>query len=125
MRLKATAYFWDDPGGGPDTGSRRFAPVRRAASVLLALALALFAGSVVLALVPVRATAVEYVVEGRGPQVVNCGSFGFRTQWSGDAGCDRARTKRITLMMIAVLASVPVAWVGAVLMVASRKRPHG
>ena len=100
-------------------------PVRRAASLLLLVALTVFGGSLALALVPVRATAAEYVAEGREPQVVNCGSFPFRTRWSGDAGCDRARTRRITWMMYLATASVPVAGVGAVLMVASRNRPHG
>jgi hypothetical protein len=99
--------------------------LRRAASVLLSLALIVFAASVALALVPVRATAVEYVVEARGPQVVNCGSWPFsRTRWSGDAGCDRARTRRIPMVMYVALASVPIAAAGAVLMVASRNRAH-
>ncbi len=100
-------------------------PLRRAGRLLLLLALVIFAVSVALALVPVRATAVEYVAEGRGRQVVSCGSFPFRTQWSGDAGCDRARTRRITLMMYAAMASIPVAGAGAVLMLASRNRSPG
>jgi hypothetical protein len=118
----------ETPGHRRATGAGRVPsvrPLRRAAGLLLVLALVVFGTSVAFALVPVRATAVEYVVEGRGPQVVNCGSFPFRTQWSGDAGCDRARTRRITWMMCLAMASVPFAGLGAVLMVASRDRPHG
>ena len=93
---------------------------------MILLALIVLAAAVAFALVPVRATAVEYIAVGREPQAVNCGSWPFsRTRWSGDAGCDRARTRRIPMVMYVTLASVPIAAAGAVLMVASRKRPHG
>ncbi len=96
--------------------------MKRAASFLLPLALIVFASSFALALVPVRATAVEYLVDQSEPQVVNCGSFPFRTQWSGDAGCDRARTRRLALVMYLAVASVAIGAAGAVLLVISRAR---
>jgi hypothetical protein len=95
--------------------------MRRAATLSLLVAATLFLAAVVLALVPVRATPVEYVVDP-GVKVVDCGSFPFRTKWSGDAGCDRARTKRISLWAQLVLASIPIGLVGAVLRLASRSR---
>ena len=95
--------------------------MKRTGQVVLFAALMLFASSVLLALIPVRATAVEYTREGEGPKVVNCGSFPFRTKWSGDAGCDRARTRRLTPVMIMVLASGAIASVGLVLYVGGRR----
>jgi hypothetical protein len=77
----------------------------------------------VLALVPVRATAVEYV-RNSDANVVNCGSVPFRTKWSGDAGCDRARTKRISRIAAYLFVAIPIGLVGAVLLAASRKRPE-
>ena len=95
--------------------------MRRAATLSLLMAATLFVVAVVLALVPVRATPVEYVVDS-GVKVVDCGSFPFRTKWSGDAGCDKARTKRISLWAQLVLASIPIGLAGAVLRLASRNR---
>lgn len=48
----------------------------RAATLSLLVAATLFVAAVVLALVPVRATPVEYVVDP-GVKVVDCGSFPF------------------------------------------------
>ena len=95
--------------------------MRRVATVSILVAATLFVAAVVLALVPVRATPAEYVVDP-GVKVVDCGSFPFRTEWSGDAGCDKARTNRISLWAPLVLASIPFGLVGAVLLVASRNR---
>ena len=97
--------------------------MKRAATIALLMALVPFVTAVVLALVPVRATAVEYVRDS-DTKVVNCGSIPFRTEWSGDAGCDRARTDQISRMTPFVLASIPIAWVGVVLKVATRNRPE-
>ncbi len=95
--------------------------MRRAATLSLLVAATLLVAAVVLALVPVRATPVEYVVDS-DVKVVDCGSFPFRTKWSGDAGCDKARTKRISLWAQLVLASIPIGLAGAVLRLASRNR---
>ena len=95
--------------------------MRRVATVSFLVAATLFGAAVVLALVPVRATPAEYVVDP-GVKVVDCGSFPFRTEWSGDAGCDKARTNRISLWGPLVLASTPIAFAGAVLRLASRNR---
>jgi hypothetical protein len=95
--------------------------MRRAAILLLLVATTLFLAVVVLALVPVQARPVEYVLDP-GVNVVDCGSFPFRTKWSGDAGCDKARTSRISLWAPLVLASIPIGLAGAVLLVASRNR---
>lgn len=95
--------------------------MRRAAILPLLVGATLFVTAVVLAFVPVRATPVEYVV-GPGVKVVDCGSFPFRTEWSGDAGCDKARTRRISLWAPLLLASIPIGLVGAVLLLASRNR---
>ena len=97
--------------------------MRRAATLSLLLAATLFVAAVVLALVPVRATPVEYLVDAR-VKVVDCGSYPFRTEWSGDSGCDEARTKRISLWAALVLASIPIGSVGAGLLLASRNRQH-
>jgi hypothetical protein len=97
----------------------------RAATLSLLVAVTLFVAAVVLALVPVRATPVEYVADrGAGANAVDCGSFPFRTEWSGDAACDKARSKRIRVWAPFVLASTPIGLVGAVLLLASRHRQH-
>ena len=95
--------------------------MKKTGKVVLFAALILFASSVLLALIPVRATAVEYTREGEPPMVVNCGSFPFRTKWSGDAGCDKARTRRIPQVMIMVLASGAVVSLGIVLYLGGRR----
>jgi hypothetical protein len=95
--------------------------MKRVATLSFLVAGTLFVVAVVLALVPVRATPVEYIVEP-GVKAVDCGSFPFRTEWSGDAGCDKARTNRIRLWGPLVLASMPIGLVGAVARVASRNR---
>jgi hypothetical protein len=95
--------------------------MKRVATLSFLVAGTLFVAEVVLALVPVRATPVEYVVDP-GAKVVDCGSFAFRTEWSGDAGCDKARKNRIRLWAPLVLASMPIGSVGAVALVASRNR---
>lgn len=96
--------------------------MKKTGKVVLFAALILFASSVLLALIPVRATAVEYTREGQPPMVVNCGSFPFRrTEWSGDAGCDKARTRRIPQVMIMVLASGAVVSLGMVLYLGGRR----
>jgi hypothetical protein len=95
--------------------------MRRAATLSLLVAITFFVAAVVLALVPVRATPVEYATDP-GAKLVDCGSFPFRTEWSGDAGCDKARTKRIRLWAPFVLASIPIGLVGEVLLLASRSR---
>jgi hypothetical protein len=92
--------------------------MKQAGRVLLFAALVAFAGSVLSALIPVQATAVEYVRETEAPKVVNCGSFPFRTEWSGDAGCDKARTRRLTQVMMVTLASGAIAFVGISLCIA-------
>ena len=114
-----------DPGADPERTYRCSDGgedvMKQTGQVVVFAALMLFASSVLLALIPVRATAVEYTREGEGPKVVNCGSFPFRTKWSGDAGCDRARTRRLTPVMIMVLASGAIASVGIVLYVGGRR----
>lgn len=95
--------------------------MRRAATLSLLVAATLFVAAAVLALVPVRATPVDYVVDS-GVKTVDCGSFPFRTEWSGDAGCDKARTTRIRLWAPLVLASIPIGLVGAALLLANRNR---
>ena len=105
---------------GPDAKSARWyrvgvrqdGPVRQAGKAVLGAAVALFAGAVLLALIPVRATAVEYVGESRRGAQVGCGSLPVRTQWSGDAGCDEARTRRIAQSMAVGVVSVASALVG-------------
>lgn len=94
--------------------------MRRAATFLFLVAATLFVVAAVLALVPVRARPAEYVVDP-GVKVVDCGSFPFRTEWSGDAGCDKARTNRISLWAPLILASIPIGLVGAVLRVARNR----
>jgi hypothetical protein len=95
--------------------------MRRAATPLLLVAATLFLAAVVLGLVPVQARPVEYVREP-GVKVVDCGSFPFRTKWSGDAGCDKARTNRISLWAPLVLASIPIGLAGAGLLMTSRNQ---
>ena len=90
----------------------------RAGRVIGTIALLLFASAVVLGAVPTRATAVEY---SDTSEEVNCGSFGNRTSWSGDAGCDKARTARITWMLLLLLAAVPVGVVGGGLLLVGRR----
>ncbi len=96
--------------------------VRLAGKALLFAALALFTGATLLALVPVRATAVEYATESERGTQVSCGSFPTRTEWSGDAGCDEARTRRITQLMGLGVASVALALVGVGLYVGDRRQ---
>lgn len=126
----ASHVVLDEPrryfSGGQGWGAHRrtaadASPLRRVATVSILVAAMLFVAAVVLALVPVRATPAEYVVDA-GVKVVDCGSFPFRTEWSGDAGCDKARTNRISLLAPLVFASIPFGSVGAVLLVASRNR---
>jgi hypothetical protein len=97
--------------------------MRRAAALALLVAFTLLMAAVAVALVPVRATPVEYVAD-RGATSVDCGSFPFRTEWSGDAGCDKARSRRLRLSAPFVLASAPIGLAGAVLLLASRHRQH-
>lgn len=99
--------------------------MKQTGKAVLLSALILFAGSVLLALVPVKATAVEYTRENEASKVVNCGSFPVRTEWSGDAGCDKARTSRLTQVMVMIIASGAVASVGVGLYVAGRRRVLG
>ena len=95
--------------------------MKRLATLSFLVAGTLFVAAVVLALVPVRATPVEYVADP-GVKVVDCGSFPLRTEWSGDAGCDKARTNRIRLWAPLLLASMPIGLVATVALVASRHR---
>lgn len=99
--------------------------MKQAGRVVILAAIVAFVGSVLLALIPVRATAVEYVRETEAPKVVNCGSFPFRTEWSGDAGCDKARTRRLSQTMMIMLASGAIAFVGISLYVGGRRSPQG
>lgn len=92
--------------------------MRQVGKVVLVAAVALFTGAVLLALIPVRATAVEYVRESTQ---VSCGSFPVRTQWSGDAGCDKARTRRITQFMSMGAISMAIALVGVGLHIAANR----
>lgn len=96
--------------------------MKQAGRVLLMAALVAFVGAVLFALVPVRATAVEYVQQAGAATRVDCGSFPFRTEWSGDSGCDKARTRRLTQVMMVVLGSGAIAVVGVGLYVAGRPR---
>jgi hypothetical protein len=99
--------------------------VSRVGKATLLVALLLFLASLVLALVPVKATAAEYLSADSEPRVVNCGSFPFRTKWSGDAGCDRARTRRITQTGYVFIVALGVGSVGGALLVAGRRLSPG
>lgn len=79
---------------------------RRKARLLLRVAAALFAVSLLSGFIPIRA-GISY----DPTRVVNCGSFFISTDWGGDEGCEGAFFDRIvwaagTLLLAALLVLV-------------------
>ncbi len=91
--------------------------------ILLAVAVVIVAGSLLLGFIPTRGEAIVSM-EPRGGEVygnVNCGSTFYSTKWSQADGCEAPLFTRLGMMFLGGLIGLAAGTVGIVLLMVERR----